>query len=157
NSLTFSANSDCWAPVISADGNYVAFTSKASNLLGSGTYPNFSQVYLYERATGAITWISSNTGIYGQADSPAISADGSYVAFSMGIRALFSTGPRNLYLFERATNSLHLITHLPGDSSASNVYPPGNEVISADGRYIAYTAYGDPSTLVSGATTTYGD
>jgi hypothetical protein len=86
------------APVISADGAFVAFVSLATNLV-AGTDANdsiegeFEDVFLYERATGAITLVShvpeapGTTG-HRASGGPVISADGASVVFSSRARDL---------------------------------------------------------------------
>lgn len=73
------------APVISADGRYVAFASHAHNLLGEADANGDGEdIFVYDRWTGANTLVSrSLTGAGGNARSrdPEISADGKYVAF----------------------------------------------------------------------------
>ena len=70
-------------PSISADGRYVAFTSNASNLVAGDTN-GASDVFVRDLQTGAITRVSTDAGGAQGNDhsySPAISADGRYVAF----------------------------------------------------------------------------
>jgi len=76
-------NGSSMTPVISADGGWVAFVSEATNLV-SGDRNRSPDVFLYERATGAITLVSrSVTGrpANGASVNPALSADGRFVAF----------------------------------------------------------------------------
>jgi Tol biopolymer transport system component len=69
-------NSASYAPSISADGRYVAFTSDASNLVPGDTNGN-GDMFVRDLQTGAITRISTDVnGNHG-----AISADGHHVAF----------------------------------------------------------------------------
>jgi Tol biopolymer transport system component len=76
-------NGASMSPVISADGRWVAFVSDATNLV-SGDRNRSSDVFLYERTTGAITLVSrgvSGRPASGASVNPALSADGRFVAF----------------------------------------------------------------------------
>lgn len=82
-------NNWSYSPVLSADGRYTAFASNASNLV-AGDQNNCSDVFVHERQSGQITRVSvDSSGNEGGSDqwnrgseSPSISADGRYVAFS---------------------------------------------------------------------------
>ena len=70
-------------PAISADGRYVAFTSRASNLV-PGEANGCFEVFVRDRQTGTIVLASrSAAGLAGNGDSyaPALSADGRCVVF----------------------------------------------------------------------------
>ncbi|HTH49188.1 MAG TPA: hypothetical protein VMB21_16855 [Candidatus Limnocylindria bacterium] len=114
-------------PVISADGRFVAFESAAADLVvgpsGSG-----SNVFLRDLQENRTYWLSSNvpglgTAIANTSSSPAISADGSVVAFLGG-------GPRpDLYLYSLASLSLSRAT--------TNLVQTGYS-LSADGKRSAF-------------------
>lgn len=79
------ADSDSWAPSLSADGRIVAFTSEAKNFArvdGNGA----ADVFVHDRATGITTLVSGRAGITGdgQSYSPALTSDGSLVAMFSG-------------------------------------------------------------------------
>ena len=82
-----SANSASDAAVISADGNFVAFHSCATNLDVTGTNgtAGYSQVYRWDRATGEIVLVSPNDtdtdGGNNYSYYPTISEDGQRIAF----------------------------------------------------------------------------
>jgi Tol biopolymer transport system component len=70
-------------PVVSADGRFVAFASRATNLTPRDRNKS-SDVFLYEIETGALTLVSRAAGggpANGASLTPAISADGRFVAF----------------------------------------------------------------------------
>lgn len=73
-----------YQPAISGDGRFVAFSSIATNLVGSDANPLFD-VYLHDRQTGTTTLVSTNdTGTQlagGSADQPDIDDNGRFVAF----------------------------------------------------------------------------
>jgi len=79
------ANALSWFPSLSADGNVVAFTSLASNLVTSDTNQKLD-VFVHDRATGATERVSlDSSGVEGDEDSGgsvgALSTDGQFVAF----------------------------------------------------------------------------
>ena len=70
-------------PAISADGRFVAFASRADNLV-LGDSNSAADVFVHDRQTNLTTRVSvASTGAQGNRDSflPAISADGRVVAF----------------------------------------------------------------------------
>jgi Tol biopolymer transport system component len=83
-------NASSGSPTLSADGAYVAFESMASDLVagqvgGSGSQGG-TDVFLYTQATGAVTLVAHASGAAttvanGRSFAPAISADGSAIAF----------------------------------------------------------------------------
>ena len=80
-------NDDSGASAISANGRYVVFSSGANNLVRDDTNDN-ADVFLRDLRAGVTTRVSvaghnreAIHGKYGSEDSPAISADGRYVAF----------------------------------------------------------------------------
>lgn len=70
---------------ISADGRFVAFASKANNLVVPNTHGYFSDVYLRDRLLGITERVNVRTpGAQGNdsASQPSMSEDGRYVAFA---------------------------------------------------------------------------
>lgn len=71
-------------PAVSADGRYIAFDSRAANMVPDDTN-GAADVFMVERDTGAIQRISvTSTGTQGHGTSmyPSVSADGRFVAFT---------------------------------------------------------------------------
>ena len=100
------ANGDASSPAISADGTYVAFSSTAVNLVIGASLPACvdtcpPQIYRYNRLDGTIVLVSRvpaslSTQIIGSdlgATQPAISSDGSQVAFVTRSTNLMATRP----------------------------------------------------------------
>jgi FecR protein/WD40-like Beta Propeller Repeat len=71
-------------PEISADGNYVSFSSDATNIVAGGT-DGTAETYVYNTQTGAITLVAAaadGTPADGESDlASTLSADGSVVAY----------------------------------------------------------------------------
>ncbi len=149
------------APTVSADGAYVVFASPATDLIAGQFDGNAGlDVFLWERASGAITLVSHANGSAfttgnSVSDSPVISADGRYVAYESAATNLvpFQTdanGDYDVFLWDRVTGMTVLVSHVPGAASAltagagRSVAP----VISADGSKIGFGSYN--TSLVSG-------
>lgn len=132
-------NNDSRAPALSGDGNWVAFESKASNLVEDDTnYGLYAQdVFVHDRQTGETTIVSvSSAGGQGNNDSgtPALSADGRYVVFdSLATSLAYGTsGFENVFLRDRQTGTTVTVSVAPGQP------PARSPAISADGRWITY-------------------
>ncbi len=151
------ANAESRSPSISADGRYVAFESDASNL-AAGDTAGYHDVYLMDRLTGGITWISEPAmdpnpliGAWdGNSVDPAISADGAYVAFVSSSSTLAglaapvlaapdvpadANGMPDVYVYEVATGDLTRLTNQGVELGIVSGAPS----ISDDGRYVAFT------------------
>jgi hypothetical protein len=78
-------------PAVSGDGRYVAFDSRASNLIAGEPLFPYHGVYVCDMTTGQTTRVSvasDGTPATGFSSQPAISADGATVAFYSGDRYL---------------------------------------------------------------------
>ncbi len=136
------ASGDNYGATISADGRYVGFNSDATNLV-TGDTNGFPDTFIRDTLTGTTTRISvASDGTQGNSfsdDTPAISADGRYVAFYSGASNLVS-GDTNAWedTFVRDTVN-NTTTRVSVDSSGTQ----GNNTsslpsISADGLYVAF-------------------
>ena len=144
---------------ISADGRFVAFDSYASNLVPNDTNGNVD-VFVRDRQAGTTERVSvdsSGNEVIEGSTSPAISADGRYVAFTSWSDSLVS-GDTNkkwdIFVHDRNTGST---TRVSVDSAGSQ--GDGNSwdamSISADGRFVAF--YSLATNLVAGDTNGSGD
>jgi hypothetical protein len=139
-----SGNSSSSAPVISGDGNFIAFTSNASDLVSNDT--NSTQdVFVFDRAAGVVSLVSRNTsGGSGNSSSgsPVISGDGNFIAFTSNATNLVSNDTNNnqdVFVYDRTANATALVSHNPGGGSGNSYsYSP---VISGDGNFVAFTSY----------------
>lgn len=153
---------------ISADGRYVAFSSRASNLVANDTnfcvlYPASPgpcpDVFVHDRKTGETTRVSiDSTGNQANEQSfrVTISADGRYVAFhsqASNLVAGDTNGHADAFVHDRQTGDT---TRVSVDS-AGNQGNDGSGVssISSDGRYIGFGS--NASNLVLGDTNDWGD
>ena len=131
-------NADSEAAAISADGRYVAFQSKASNLI-PGDSNAVDDVFLRDLTTGAITRVSADSDgsqTVGPSYAPSISADGSYVAFMSWAGNLPGGGLGGVFRKDAATGELAVVScNSDGElANAASMYPQ----ISANGQYVVF-------------------
>ncbi|MBN2477183.1 MAG: right-handed parallel beta-helix repeat-containing protein [Pirellulales bacterium] len=145
-------------PAISADGRYVTYSSQATNLVPGDTN-EFTDVFVYDRHTATVERVSvSADGAQANNDSgsPAISADGRWVAFTSHSSNLAPGNPHGragAFLYDRHTGQIECIS-LRADGFAGN--DGSYEVnVSADGRYVAFSSYA--SDLLPGDTDRQSD
>ena len=137
-------NDDSWGPKISADGRYVAFVSKATNLCSQDT-GGHRQVYLFDRQTGELRLVSHDyhgDPVDGDADQPSISADGRYVAFECNASLVVPESPPQVwavYVYDRVTDTVTLVSAMkPGYEAQYSRWPS----ISLDGQRVAFSSQG---------------
>ena len=105
--------------VISADGQFIAFTSGASNLV-PGDDNAASDVFIFDREGYLIEWLP-------EADTPSLSADGRFVAFS-SISSFLAPDDFNdcydVFVFDRETRTFELLSRNPGGEPALDTPTP---------------------------------
>jgi hypothetical protein len=139
---------------ISADGQTVAFSSGSSNLVPDDSN-EADDTFVHDRRTGATTRVSVATGgaqaNHGSSGTPAISADGRYVAFASTSSNLVvpdSNDDFDVFVHDRATGATtQLSVAFDGTQANDGSTSPA---ISGDGRYVAFLS--SASNLVSGDT-----
>ena len=138
-------------PSISADGRYVAFTSVASDLVANDTN-DATDVFVYDRKTHRTRRVSVSSG--GQqgndtSSSPAISADGRYVAFASFASNLVAgdtNGVPDVFVYDRRTHRTRRVSVSSGGQQGNDTST--SPAISADGRYADFES--DASNLAGG-------
>jgi len=125
-------------PSISADGRYVAFESQASNLVAANTGGG-TDVYVYDRQTNTIEWVSIANSISTSFD-PAISGDGRYVAFysyASNLVAGDTNGSPDVFVYDRQTQTVERVS-VASDGTQANGSSYARLDISYDGRYVTF-------------------
>lgn len=140
-------NDDSFWCAISGDGNFVGYTSRASNLIGADRNET-TDVFLFNRESGAPEFVSvrsTGTQANRSSEAPSLSHTGRYVAFTTSATNLAIKGDRNgvadVFVYDRnegRTNRASLRSDLREGNGAS--YDPS---ISGNGRFVAFTSTAD--------------
>lgn len=146
------ADGESHSPALSADGRWLAFVSRARNLV-DGFAPAREAIYVADLASGAITPITIGTGggaCGGSSASPNLSADGRFVVFESSANDLVP-GDRDdladVFLHDRDADAdgvfdepgavrVQRISVAPDGSPADG--PSSQPDVSADGRRISF-------------------
>ena len=146
DSMGAQGNGHSFAPAISNDGRLVAFSSNASNL-AAGDTNNADDIFVHDSQSGATARVSVATaGIEanGGSFSPALSADGRFVAFlsdASNLVAGDTNGFRDVFVHDRQTGST---TRVSVDSAGVQADVGSFSVaINADGRFVAFHSFAD--------------
>ena len=146
-------------PVISADGEYIAFSSLSSGLV-TGDNNGSVDIFVYERVTGQINRVSVSSGgseaagcscgwpdycngcEYDNVNShPSISGDGRYIAFT-SFSSNFVSGDLDdtpdVFIHDQQTGETTIISRA-SDGNLGNA-GSGEPSISADGNSIAFSS-----------------
>ena len=142
---------------ISADGRYVAFGSRAPNLVPGDTNDALD-VFVHDRTTGTTSRVSvDSAGSQAEGGSAftSISADGRYVAFGSAAPNLVpgdTNDALDVFVRDRETGTTSRVNVDSAGTQAEGVSGLGNRdsSISADGRYVAFGS--DAPNLVPGDT-----
>lgn len=147
------ADADAGWVALSGNGQFVAFSSHATNLVANDTNGH-EDVFVHNRNTGVTARVSvSSGGTEGNSYSggASLSGDGRFVAFSSNANNLVLGDDNNyedVFVHDRQTGQTTLVSRPPGGSPG-----PGHSVqpsISGDGRFVAFASYA--SMLVPGDT-----
>ncbi len=143
-------NGDSTNASVSADGRFVVFQSKATNVVDVDTNGANDDIYLHDRQTGETIAVREIINLETDPSfNPTISADGSTVAFltSIGHDGDDGNGLVDVYAFDVQTATLELISQSSsaevGDQAAVS-FTEGAAVstpsISANGRYVSWVS-----------------
>jgi hypothetical protein len=137
------ADADSFEPVISADGNWVAFSSAARNL-ASDDADGAPDVFVRHLPSGTTNLVSRTSGTPGQARGgrfPSISANGLKVAFVSfaSFEAADNNGIQDAYLRDIAGATTQLISRSDGPSGAVGTDLTFDVAISGNGERIAFS------------------
>ncbi len=144
------ADDDSFGPDISADGRWVVFHSRASNLVtGDGNGRN--DVFLYDNLNDTLSRISvafNGQDADGNSSTASISADGQWVVYHSRATNLVqndTNGFSDIFLYHRTTGTTVLLSVSFDDLPANG--PSYTPAISADGRWVVFES--DAGNLVS--------
>ena len=135
------ANAHSQYPDISADGRYVAFHSRASNLVPGDTN-NESDIFVHDQVTGVTERVSvASNGAQASTFSfiPSISDDGRFVSFHSDASNDLTGGlafGRNVFVYDRDEDTIELASIGVGGvpANGSSYF----SMISANGRYVTF-------------------
>jgi Concanavalin A-like lectin/glucanases superfamily len=151
---------------MSQDGAYIAFESSASDLT-TGDSGFSDDVFVWKRTTGNVTLVSHafgspGTPANGISSFPSGSSDGAYVLFQSSATNLVrnqsdNNGGGDLFLWDRATGKVRLVTHAPDspNRAANGESYPTDRGFSGNGRYVAFESRA--TNLISGQVDSNGD
>ncbi|HEX7901962.1 MAG TPA: hypothetical protein VF950_29655 [Planctomycetota bacterium] len=129
---------------ISADGRYIAFATKAPNLV-AGDNNGAVDVFLRDMVTRTTALVSVNrfgTGTGdGASSAPTISADGRYVAFRSAATNLHADDPDttgDIYVRDVVAGTTLLVSRFSGPAGDKANGVCENPMISTDGRYVTF-------------------
>lgn len=129
------AETGAWDPVLSSDGRYVAFLARSSTLVPGDTNGKVD-AFVRDNRTGAIERVDVSTaGAQSDADvqRPAMTPDGRYVAFATTATTLQpGVSGTNIFVRDRVAGTTTRVAQ-------AGTSPIGGPVLSADGRFVAYS------------------
>jgi Tol biopolymer transport system component len=138
------ASGRSFTPAISGDGRFVAFISRAADLVAEDTNRD-EDVFVHDRLTGMTERVSVDSlGNQGDDDSfdPAISADGRFVVFDSFAANLVEGDDNNavdIFIHDRLASTTERVSlHSDGGQADSDSFDPA---ISADGRFVAFDSF----------------
>jgi Tol biopolymer transport system component len=135
-----SGNGDSLNPSISADGRFVAFSSRASNLV-EDDQNGLEDVFVRDRADGTTQRVS--VGVDGEANGASsfarLSGDGRLVVFQSQATNLTGdedTAVSDIFVFDRSTGETRKVSAASGGALADG--PSITPAISGDGLVVAF-------------------
>lgn len=130
---------------VSDDGRFTVFVS-ASNDLDPDDTDTLNDIYVRDRQTGIVKWVSrgaSNTGVKGESTYPTISGNGRFVAFastSSNLDPDDTDATSDVFVRDLVTSTTTLVSRASGTAGAKGngfSYIPS---ISRDGSVIAFSS-----------------
>jgi Tol biopolymer transport system component len=140
------ANGDSFAPALSADGRYVAFSSSASNLVDGDTN-DANDIFVRDRQANTTTRVSvgsDGSQANGGSDAPSLSGDGRLVAFASTASNIVNGDVNNLrdaFVYDRQTGTAVDVS-VNTDGTLGDL-ESATPVLSADGKFVAYQSFAD--------------
>src|SRR6056297_342788 len=137
---------------VAGNGNFVAFRSKASNLVAADGNARWD-IFVRDRSAGTTERVSvSSTGAEGNNNSmeASISDDGRFVAFrslASNLVAGDDNDRADIFVHDRTSGATALVSRTPNEAANGS---SANPAISGDGNWIAFES--DATNLVAGDT-----
>jgi Tol biopolymer transport system component len=146
-------NANSWEPSISGDGDSIAFTSKADNLVVGDTNEQ-QDVFVWCRDEGSLTRVSvasDGTQSNSYSADPVINEDGSLVAFTSGATNLASPDSNgyinDIFLRDRGYGTTSILSSgLAGGGSRAAISHDGESVSFTSGTDDIYLAHVESGT-----------
>jgi len=153
------ANGASGSPSLSTDGRFVVFASEADNLV-AGDSNGETDIFLYDRELNEIELISvalvPSECANGSSNTPIISADGNFVAFTSNASNLVPNdllGRQDIFVRDRVQGVTERVSISSiGDEANFSCYGPD---ISDNGRFVAFRS--TATNLVAGDTNYWPD
>lgn len=144
---------------LSATGRFSVFLSSSADLVPGQVDTNGgADVFFYDRRENLVTLVSHAAGAAASAanassDEPAISRDGRFVVFTSFASDLVpgaggTTGGSQIYLWDRLTGGISLVSHASGSPATAGNGGALGPRISDNGRFVAFIS--DSTDLVAG-------
>jgi len=144
------ANAACDTTAISADGRFVAFLSRATNLTSLNTN-GIQQAFLRDMQTGQTFLLSIGVdgnpanqdvlGEIGQYGPPVLSADGRFAVFGTTATNLVAQAADergHVFLRDSQAQTTRLVDTDPSGNPLGFNFSIGYQSVSADGRFVVY-------------------
>ncbi len=142
-----------------ADGRYVVIDSAATNLTAAGVDDNnTTDTFVCDGQSQSCLLVSHAAGLPTTSANAAsagvgVSDDGRFVliqstATNLVAGAYDGNAASDLFLFDRSSGDLTLVSHQAGNSAATANAASRGTAISADGRYVLYSS--DATDLIAG-------
>lgn len=139
------ANGSPFEVVLSGNGRFVFFVSEADNLVINDTNGHKWDVFMHDlqtHTTSVVSLANDGTQANEKCESPSVSDDGRYVAFSSEADNLVESDVNNkwdVFVRDRETGTTTLVSiSSSGEQGDVDSYDPN---ISADGRYVSFWSY----------------
>jgi len=163
--VTTGAQGESESASLPHDAAFVAFESRATDLVAGTDGNGNADVFLYDRSTAAVTRLSGNAGVAwnNRSDSALAAADGSVVVFRTDATnyplppGFTDSAGGDLIRYDVDAGTYDLVTRRLDGTSVGSIQGglTGDRfVLSADGRYVVYTSSRSASLIVSGTTDT---
>src|SRR5262249_43204646 len=95
-------------PVLSGDGHYLAWVSKATDLVSNDTN-GFADLFVEDRITHAVMRVQGAASPNGDSWEPDITPDGRYVSFASDAKNLVTgdtNGKSDIFVFDTVTHAI---------------------------------------------------